>query len=180
MDLHFPNGEARKVLALIDTGAEINVIHPRLVPEGMFRQSERPLRLGTANANCMVGGRREATFMVGMQATDIDSRRGLELRMPMAAYDGEMVCELIVSYGWLAQQNALVNPRRHGLLFCEKGHMLWVGVLRKKKRVVSTGTPNTSPIIASPMGVVMAKKPQGKMETQGGMSCTTPINTSGG
>ena len=124
VELHFPNGVTRKVLALIDTGAEINVIHPRLVPEGMFRQSERPLRLGTANANCMVGGRREATFMVGMQATDIDSRRGLELRMPMAAYDGEMVCELIVSYGWLAQQNALVNPRRHGLLFCEKGHML--------------------------------------------------------
>ena len=127
MVLHFPNGEWKEVEALIDTGAEINVIHPRLVPEGMFKESKKPLRLGTANANSMKGGRRETTFMVGIQAVEVDSRRAVELRMPMEAYDGEIMCELIVSYAWLAQQNVLINPRRHGLIFQEKGRMVWVG-----------------------------------------------------
>ena len=53
--------------------------------------------------------------------------------MPCTAYDADIVCDVILSYGWLAEHNILPNPRRHGLHFMDHPEVLWVkGVLLPK------------------------------------------------
>ena len=47
----------------------------------------------------------------------------------MTAYDGEIPCDLILSNGWLAEADILVNARRHGLMLTEKDRMIWIGGL---------------------------------------------------
>ena len=148
--LHFPNGAVKEVEALVDTGAEINIINPKFVPDGAFENAKKPLRVGMANAVCLKGGKREASFALALRGVDIDSRQGVEIRVPTTAYDGEMVCDLILSYAWLAQQNVLVNPRRHGILFQEENRMVWIpGLNIVSQWDIQKGDGST--IIASPV-----------------------------
>ena len=75
---------------------------------------------------------------------DLDTKGPVKLSMPTTAYDGEVRYDLILSYGWLAQHDVLVNPRRHGLLVQEKNRMVWVpGHVAPKgaEQVSSTMTP---------------------------------------
>ena len=167
--IQFANGQAREIEALIDTGAEINIIHPRHVPEGMFEDSKKPLRLGMCNAVRLQGGKREATFIMRLKGTDIESKQKVELRIPTTAYDGEMVCDMLLSYTWLAQQNVLVNPRRHGLLFHEGCHMFWVEGLIQRKMLNKKDGDQTS-MLASPLAVVMEEIPQPKTVQEGGLT----------
>ena len=133
MRVEFEDGCVPELEALVDTGAEIKIIHPRYVPKNAFAPSKRPLRLGMANAVRLQGGKREVTFMMRIKGREMDSKREVELRIPTTAYDGEMVCEMILSYAWLAQQDAQINPRRHGLLFTERNRTIWVdGLLTGK------------------------------------------------
>ena len=53
--VEFEDGSVKEMQALIDTGAEINVIHPKHVPPETFVASKRPLRLGMVNAICLQG-----------------------------------------------------------------------------------------------------------------------------
>ena len=71
----FSDEGVREVEALVDTGAEINVIHPRLVPEGMFVPSKRPLKLGMANSACLKGGRREVPMILRVRGVDLDTKK---------------------------------------------------------------------------------------------------------
>lgn len=155
--LHFPNGASKEAQVLVDTGAEVNVIHPRLVDPSLFRESQRPLRLGMANEICLSGGKREVDFVLGMKGVDVDTNMPMEIRVPMSAYDGEMVCDLIVSYTWLAQLDALVNPRRHGILLNEGDRMVWVAGLllgNNGKRGPNGEMHGELPLLASPMAIV--------------------------
>ena len=156
--LHFARGPPVEVEALIDTGAEVNVIHPRLVQPALFRASQRPLRLGMANSISLQGGKREVDFVLHLQGMEIDSKRPMRIGVPASAYDAEMVCDLILSYTWLAQTNALVNPRRHGILLREDDGLVWVdGIIPEKKGTKgSHGTDKSEELtlIVSPMVVM--------------------------
>ena len=63
---------------------------------------------------------------------DIDSKKKVGLRTPLTAYDVEMVCDIILFYEWLAENNVLINPRRHGLIFPDNGRLVWVDGLLPK------------------------------------------------
>ena len=163
--VHFPNGIVRDLDALVDTGAEINIINPKFVPRDIFQPAKRPLKVGMANAVCLKGGKREASFTIALKGLDVDSRQGVEIRIPTVAYDGEMVCDLILSYAWLAQQNALVNPRRHGVLFQEENRLVWIPGLNIVSRWDIQHGEGSS-IIASPVEVNEDTNPQEKNSDQ--------------
>ena len=62
-----------------------------------------------------------------MCGVEVDNRQAVDRRVPLVAYDAAIGHDIIISYGWLAEHDVLINPRRHGLLF--KGpaqEMVWV------------------------------------------------------
>ena len=81
---------------------------------------------------------------------ELDTCKEQHLSLPVTAYDGEVVCDLILSYGWLAENQAIVNPRRHGIHFLGEDHAIWVpGVVKPK--MGTTQSMVTIPVDAHPM-----------------------------
>jgi hypothetical protein len=52
-----------------------------------------------------------------LSGIDQDTGARVELRCPIRAFDAPIDVDKILSYEWLARQNARVYPRKHGLLF---------------------------------------------------------------
>ncbi len=101
--------------ALIDTGAEINLINPNVAHKAVFKGSMKPVRLGSANSHQLQGGENETRMVIEIKATEMDTGRMVQVQLPCMAYDGEITCDLILSYGWIAEHQINVNPRRNGL-----------------------------------------------------------------
>ena len=132
--IQWDDGETKELKLLIDTEAEVNLINPKWVEENKFKRAQHPVKLGVANSHLLQGGSRETEFSVILRGIDIDSKRPIDISIPTQAYDGDVVCDLILSYSWLAENDVLVNARRHGLLFQEPGRMLWIsGMIRACK-----------------------------------------------
>lgn len=51
-----PNGEQKKLMILIDTGAEINLVRSGLLSSHLFFVAEKPMRLMTASGQVLPGG----------------------------------------------------------------------------------------------------------------------------
>ena len=134
----FADGSTRNLLALVDTGAEISLINPNLIDPSLFFPSPKPLRLGVANSNTMVGGKRQVNMLLSFQGRDLDTGHIQELLLPISEYDADIVCDLILSYTWLAENNIVPNPRRHGLHFMEHPGPAWVsGVIAPKTQGIT-------------------------------------------
>ena len=63
----------------------------------------------------------------------MDTGRAMELALPFTAYDGEVMCDIILSYGWLAYHYILVNPRKNGMAILGKREVLWVKGVKTPK-----------------------------------------------
>jgi hypothetical protein len=50
------DGTSRDILALVDTGAQVNLINPRVLDPGLFVPATKPVRLGSANSHPLPGG----------------------------------------------------------------------------------------------------------------------------
>ena len=117
MTMYLSDGTSLPIKALIDTGAEVNLVSRSLIDPHLFQPSEKPVRLGAANATRVSGGGHEVDMILGMQGVEQDTKRCFELRVPMRAYDAMIGHDIIISYGWLAQHNVVVWPQKHGMLF---------------------------------------------------------------
>ena len=140
MNVFFENGISREVLALVDTGAEVNLIRRDIVDPKMFHDSAHPVRLGVANSTKLMGGGKDVHTLLSMKGVEMDTTQKVELRIPFVAYDANISHELILSYAWLAENDILVNPTKHGLIIRLGGGMFWVeGVdspVSKQQRVI--------------------------------------------
>ena len=117
MTLHFSDGTSKSISALIDTGAEVNIVRRDLVDPSHFRRTKYPIRLGTANSTRLSGGDHDITVVLGMNGTEVDSKRAVDHRIPCRAYDAAISHDMIISYKWLAENNVILCPSQHGLLF---------------------------------------------------------------
>ena len=94
-------------------------------------------------------------FVLGLQGIEMDTKRPITIAVPTSAYDADMVCDLILSYTWLARTDALVNPRRHGILLKEDDCLVWVdGIIPEKKGTHGEGKHEELTLIVSPMVVI--------------------------
>ena len=126
VQVEWVDGSSKELSVLVDTGAEVNLINPKLMNPDLLVPSTHPVRLGVANSLLLKGGGKEVTMTLTFQGKEMDTGKNMKLCLPVTAYDGEMVCDLILSYGWLAQNDVLINPRRHGLLFQDTSSCIWV------------------------------------------------------
>ena len=122
----FADSSTKSIQALVDTGAEVNLINPRLVESHLFTPSPKPVRLGVANSHILLGGKRQVTMTLTMSAKEVDTGKLATLALPFTAYDAELVCDMILSYRWLAEHQVILNPGRHGLHLVQNDRLYWV------------------------------------------------------
>ena len=105
------------IRALIDTGAEVNIIKKGTIPPHYMQRDNHPLTLKGADDSQLTGGNLclKATGMI--EGKDIDSKEPIEIHCPLHMYEANITVQAILSYKWLADQNFMVHPRRHGLFF---------------------------------------------------------------
>ena len=124
--LIFPDGTSQNVKALIDTGAEVNLVNRNLIAPHLFQPSPRPVRLGAANSTRLCGGSQEVATILSMPALDVESKRKLDFRLPFVAYDADIKHDVIISFSWLVDNAAYLNFQRLGLYFKDKEELIWV------------------------------------------------------
>ena len=54
--VQWQNGTSQNMKALVDTGAEVNLVNTRLVDQDLFAPAKKPVRLGVANSHLLQGG----------------------------------------------------------------------------------------------------------------------------
>ncbi len=116
----FSDGSTHTLQALVDTGAEVNLIHPKWVSAQLFYPSPKTIRLGVANSHLLEGGKRQVNMLLTFQGHSPDSGNNVDLILPFTAYDTDIFCDIILSYGGLAENNIVLNPRKHGLHFMDQ------------------------------------------------------------
>ena len=146
--VQWQDGTSQNMEALVGTGAEVNLVNTKLVNQDLFAPAKKPVRLGVANSHLLQGGGREVTMFLSFWGHDVDTKKKVGFRTPLTAYDGEMMCDIILSYGWLAENNVLINPKRHGIIFPDNGRMIWVDGLLTKAHT------NTSMVQGMPIEVL--------------------------
>ena len=60
---------------LVDTGAEVNVIHQGLIPEHLLTHLAHPWRLTAANQQNIAGGDKEAHLTLLLEGKEVDTQR---------------------------------------------------------------------------------------------------------
>jgi hypothetical protein len=125
---HFEDeqGGVREIVALVDTGAEINLIRSSLLPRQVTHTVYPPLSFTTANKGSLQGGDREASGLIHFQGRDPDTSSKQKLTCPIRFYEADIPLDAIFSYAWLAEGDFCINPRRHGLLFKDDEGMVWI------------------------------------------------------
>ena len=66
----------------MDTGAEINVINSRLIPDDCVEPLPRPWNLTAANQERIIGGDKQAHMVLRLKGTDVDTGKPQGLKIP--------------------------------------------------------------------------------------------------
>ena len=126
-------GSTYTVRALVDTGAEVNVIRGGIIPEEDLVTLERPWRLTAANQQSIVGGDKEARVVLCLAGVEVDTKKECGLKIPTTFLVADLgKVDAILSYQWLSDAQLIVNPSRHGVFLTDhKGRgMIWVAGVR--------------------------------------------------
>ena len=105
------DGVKRTLLALVDTGAQVNLVRSDLFPRECFRPARNPLALSTVSGEALPGGRHEARLKLKF-AAERPSGEPVPQGWTTSAYfhDADIGCDAILSYEWLAQERINVLP----------------------------------------------------------------------
>ena len=124
--LRLSSGEELPVQVLIDTGAEINLVRKRLVPEEFWVQSAKARRFVTADQAVMEGGTVELNCEFALQGMGVESGRATQVVCTTCFYDANIGIDVIMSYEWLRRAEIDVRCLRHGLMVNHSLGPVWV------------------------------------------------------
>jgi hypothetical protein len=85
-----------------------------------------------ADAAPLTGGKMGVSGTAVLGGTEEDSQTWVEIHCPIHFYEAQITAEAILSYRWLANQNLLVNPRRHALYYRDKDISVCMPGVEKK------------------------------------------------
>ena len=146
------------VKVLVDTGAEVNLIRKGLLPSENLQDMTRPLVLTAANAGPLAGGDKSTQGLLYLRGVEVDTGKPQGLKFPIQLIEADISADVIVSYGWLAQQNFLINPRRHGVCHQDTHGKIRINCIQKVRvgAICTEPVPQMSPEIFT---VVCSRKP---------------------
>lgn len=126
-------GRERYIKALVDTGAEANLIRAGLFDSGEMRPSSSPLSLRTADGSVMRGGSQEVTLHLTFQG----GMEGAKEWSVMAAFhDADLQVDAILGLPWLRQRQLGVIPHLEALVRWEEPQLLLKSVRQPEPRVI--------------------------------------------
>ena len=137
--VQFPNGRQKLIQALVDTGAQINLVRMGLAPDEQMVQPAEAVRLLAANGQLIQGGDKAVQITMGFKQV-FDGR----LQPDLAVFEGTFFhaaieVDMILSYPWLRENKLGVFAHHNSLAIDEPELVLlygWTGsdVQREKKR----------------------------------------------
>lgn len=130
-------GQKFRIKVLIDTGAEVNVIKQGLIPPAFVKYNKRPINMTAADASDLIRGKSGVSGKIFFSGSDENSLSWVELRCPVHFYEANIAAQAIQSYSWLASQDLIIDPRRHGLGYQDEETRLLI------PGWVTQGTPKT-------------------------------------
>lgn len=116
--------------ALLDTGAEVNLVRNGLLPDSAFHQASHPLRIIAANNQQLEGGDSEVNLAIHFNAVDVNTKAKYILSVPTSLYKADIDQDVILSYRWMGERDIRIGPRPHGFWLSTKGQTLWVDGIR--------------------------------------------------
>ena len=148
------DGTQNNITALVDTGSEVNLIRRGLVENHYTTDCGPKVKFWAVNQQSLGGNHRRLGCQLVLQGTEVDTRVRVRVRVtllfPLKGYDATIDTDMISSYEWLALQDMVVYPKRHGLTIEKNGETYWVGGVRKGVEV-KRGPPTVcqvNPLVA--------------------------------
>ena len=123
LDVTFANGFCRKVNFLIDTGAEVSLIRPDLVPAGCDVSASNAIRLVMVNNEPFRGGDKSCKVDLRFFGEELGREFPLvrERHFSTELYIGAIQVQGILAYSWLLENRLGVIPHRDCLLWDIEG-----------------------------------------------------------
>ena len=109
-------GRPLTLRALVDNGAEANLIRKGLLPPHIMQISKNPLALVTADGTRMDGGSREVTLKLTFKLDQPDQTGNVEWSTTGTFHDADIQVDAILSYPWLEQSKLGVFPHLGSLV----------------------------------------------------------------
>ena len=151
------DGTVVPVSALVDTGSEVNLIRKGLLDLSQTKACGPEVRFCAVNKQSLGKEHRQVSCEIAIRGAARDTAVSKDVICPIKAYDAPIDVDMILSYEWLARQNAQVYPRRHGVAFDLEGHSVWVpgipvGVPDRARdaKVYRVGRGRRSPLSEAP------------------------------
>ena len=116
---HMPDGKRRTLVALVDSGAEINIIRSDLVGEEFFRQSPEPLNLVSADGRLIPGGKKLVHLGLQFNAVDASGRRHSPITVPTKLYEADIREDLLLGFDWLEKHFMMISAPERCLIYYE-------------------------------------------------------------
>ena len=143
------NGSTPKsIKALIDTGAQTNLLKANVFPDEFWTNAKKPLALTTVNGETLPGGKREIkaqmTFLVDPESKKyrsdnfISQNENSTWTTDVWFYDGDISCDAILGYSWLAQKRLNVQPWRDALQLHDPPHLLLLSKPLPQKKILES------------------------------------------
>jgi hypothetical protein len=120
------DGSEINILALVDTGSEVNIVRGGLIDPRHTSACGPEIHICAVNKQSLGRDHRRLSCDIVFLGFDQDTGARVELSCPIRAFDAPIDVGMILSYEWLARQNARVYPRKHGLLFDRECRSVWV------------------------------------------------------
>ena len=118
-----------EVSALVDTGAEVNLIRRNFLDPRYFFHSSRPKRFLTADQGVMQGGLNEVSCDFVLWGTNMETGRTTKVVCPSSFYDANINVDIILSYAWLRHMDIDIRFCGHGLIVNRSLGPIWVAAV---------------------------------------------------
>ena len=127
-----PDGERRVIKALVDTGAEENLIRMGIIPSKYFQRAGKLLKFVAANGTVMSGGDRTTKLKLEFRRQDEGGQISCSDFREGEFYESEIRVDMILSYPWMVKNKIGIFPHHKALVVDEPKFALLFGVPTKK------------------------------------------------
>jgi hypothetical protein len=102
------DGSEINILALVDTGSEVNIVRRGLVDPRHTSECGLEIHFCAVNKQSLGRNHRRLSCDIILSGVDQDKGARMEVRCPIRAFDAPIDVDMILSYEWLARPNARV------------------------------------------------------------------------
>ncbi len=92
------DGRTYPLIALVDTGAEVNIIRTGIIPHQSLQHDSHPLTLKGADDACLKGGNLCVIGVGELVGHDIESQRNVHVQCAIHMYEANITVQAIISY----------------------------------------------------------------------------------